>query len=83
MDHRSGTRVPLDSTAELQRGERTISGDVQNLGLSGMNLKSPEIDDAGTPVEITLCLGGPAKDLQIPLKGVITRNHGQFKGSKK
>ncbi|MBN1532114.1 MAG: PilZ domain-containing protein [Spirochaetes bacterium] len=77
MDHRGNTRVPLDSTAEVQRGGDSITGDVQNLSLSGLYLKSPDVYDAGTPVEITLYLSGSAREIQIPLKGVIIRNDTQ------
>ncbi len=74
MDKRKSTRVSLKTKAEISKGCGSIAGDVRDLSLSGMYMRTPDRCEPGTTVEITLQLGGPEKNLHIPLKGIIRRN---------
>jgi hypothetical protein len=73
LDKRKATRVKIKSKAKVSRSGIAIQGDVEDLSLKGIYIKTPAKFDSGSPVEVMLQLGDSQTNLNLPLKGVIVR----------
>lgn len=75
---RETTRVQFHTRAELQVDEKTISGEVNNLSLTGMFLitDTSEIGEIeGREVTVTVSLAGVASNLRVTLEGKVVRKN--------
>jgi len=78
MNQREFTRVTLHTTAEVRWEDEVVTGEVENLSLNGVFVKSSAQIPADTPVEITILLVGASSELSVRIKGEVVRreSHG-------
>lgn len=73
MDKRKTTRVIYNVKAEISYDNGLIQGEVINLSLTGMFLKTTEKIPVNTKTSITLFLIGSTSELKIQLTGIVIR----------
>ena len=73
MEKRNFTRVLFQTEAVVMYGEREIRGEVENLSMNGMFLRTTEKIPRDEPLEIKICLSGASSELAIDLKGSVVR----------
>ena len=73
MTQRKATRVIFKSEGEITFNDITIKGQIENLSLRGMFLKTSAKIDTNTNVDTKIYLSGTESDLSIKLKGIVTR----------
>lgn len=54
MENRNFTRVDFSQCVSIKYADQTFFGDIQNLSLQGLFIKTPEKVPLHTPVEITV-----------------------------
>jgi hypothetical protein len=54
MENRNFTRVDFSQCASIKHEDQTFFGDIQNLSLQGLFIKTPEKVPLHTPLEITV-----------------------------
>ena len=74
MDKRKTTRVLYNVMAEIAYDDKSIQGEVINLSLRGMLLKTTDNIPINTRTNITLFLIGSTSELKIQLTGVVIRS---------
>ena len=74
MDRRRFTRVAFKTEATVECGDQTITGEVENLSLKGMLLKTHVKLNAEESVKIDIRLSGSTTQLSISTSGVVIRN---------
>lgn len=73
MNQREFTRVALHSTAQVRFGDESITGEIDNLSLTGTFVKTPAQVPLDTEVQITILLAGASSELSVTLKGKVVR----------
>lgn len=73
MDKRKLTRVDFSINAIIVLGEKTIIGQVENLSMKGAYIGTSEKIDINSEVEVKIELAGNSSELQLYLKGAVTR----------
>lgn len=73
MDKRRYSRVPFRMTATVEAGQRLFSGDVDNVSMNGLFLKTTERLPEGQTVRIVVVLSGPDPDVTIAATGCVSR----------
>ena len=74
MNARHFTRVPFKTEALVKSSKNVVSGEVENLSLNGMFLKTTEKLDIEDDVDIGISLMGTSSELSIKIKGTIVRH---------
>jgi len=74
MEQRRFTRVPYMINATLTRGATTLTGEVSNLSLKGMMVKTTDRLAVDEPVEVIISMAGDCPDYTIALSGVVVRS---------
>jgi len=73
MEKRVFSRILFQAEAVVEYGGETIKGQVENLSLNGMFLKTHEKISQDEAVEIKIFLSGASSDLSINLRGAVVR----------
>ena len=73
MEKRNFTRVLFQTEAVVTYEERKIEGEVENLSMNGMFLRTFEKIPQNAPLEIKISLSGASSELCIELKGFVVR----------
>lgn len=73
MATRKFSRVHFNVAATVSYGERTFTGELENLSMSGMYLITEEKIELNEPVEITISLSGSDPEIKITFDGKVTR----------
>lgn len=73
MDDRTKSRVVFHVNASIDYDGRTINGEVENLSINGMFLKTAEDLQIGKEVEVSIYLSGTTSELSLKINGVIVR----------
>jgi hypothetical protein len=73
MNQREFTRVALHSTAQVRFGDESITGEIENLSLTGTFVKTPAQIPVDTEVQITIMLAGASSELSVNVKGKVVR----------
>lgn len=74
MNKRKLPRMLFDADVEIITNDKTILGEVGNISMSGIFVKTDENITVNTNVEIILLLGGKNSKLPLQLSGVIMRS---------
>lgn len=80
MEKRGFTRVSFRTEATVEFKDQTIRGEVENLSLKGMFLKTPEKMKKNEEVSIKILLSGTSSELFINVKGVVVRSESNGAG---
>lgn len=73
MEKRCFTRVPFQTEGIVNFAGSQIRGEVENLSMNGMFLKTDEKVPEGQQMDIKVCLSGASSELSIDLKGFVVR----------
>lgn len=73
METRKFSRVNFKVAAMIQTAERSFTGDVENLSMSGMFLVTEERLQLNDPVGITIILTGTAPEVSVSFEGRVSR----------
>ncbi|ANA40700.1 MULTISPECIES: PilZ domain-containing protein [Geobacter] len=73
MDKRRFTRVPFVVSATVTRGEISFTGEVVDLSLNGMFVKTEEQPAIGEEVEVVISLAEGSPSLNVELAGEVVR----------
>ncbi len=67
-------RVNFETFIEINSGHETLMGEVINLSLKGVLVKTPSTFPKGTLVDLIIQLHGSTTELSIELKGTVSRH---------
>jgi phage baseplate assembly protein gpV len=73
MDDRTKSRVVFHVNASIDYDGRTINGEVENLSINGMFMKTAEDIQLDKDVEVSIYLSGTTSELSIKINGIIVR----------
>jgi len=73
MDDRIKSRVVFHVNATINADGRTINGEVENLSINGMFMKTGEDLPVDKEVEVSIYLSGTTSELSIKINGIIIR----------
>lgn len=73
MNTRKFSRVAFSVAATVVCGERSFTGDVENLSMKGMFVYTEEKLQIGEPVNITISLTGTEPEIRVDFEGVVSR----------
>ena len=73
MDDRSKSRVYFHVNASIDYDGRTINGEVENLSINGMFVKTVEDLQLDKNVEVSIYLSGTTSELSLKINGVTVR----------
>lgn len=73
METRKFSRVSFRVAAHIQTGERSFSGEVENLSMSGMFLITEERLQLNDTVGITIVLTGTDPEISVGFDGRVSR----------
>jgi hypothetical protein len=73
MEKRNFTRVVFRTEALVTIEGRQIRGEVENLSMNGMFLRTTEKVARDESLDIKICLSGASSELSIDLKGNVIR----------
>jgi len=71
MKRRHFTRVPFKTKAVVKYKNREVSGEIENLSLKGMFLRTSQKIAIDEVVEIEVCLSGSSSRLSMNLNGIV------------
>ena len=74
MEKRNFDRIPFQTKAIVRSKDTTVIGIVENLGMDGIFLKTPEKLNLNRVVKIELLFTGTSSQLSILLDGKIMRH---------
>ena len=74
MEKRNFDRIPFQTKAIVRSKDTTVIGIVENLGMDGIFLKTPEKLNLNRIVKIELLFTGTSSQLSILLDGKIMRH---------
>ena len=74
MEKRNFDRIPFQTKAIVRSKDTTVIGVVENLGMDGIFLKTPEKLNLNRIVKIELLFTGTSSQLSILLDGKIMRH---------
>ena len=74
MEKRNFDRIPFQTKAIVRSRDATVIGIVENLGMDGIFLKTPEKLNLNRIVKIELLFTGTSSQLSILLDGKIMRH---------
>jgi hypothetical protein len=77
MEKRRFKRVLFRTEAMVQYGDKTFTGEVADLSLRGMFVKSPHEIPLGETVKAKIFLSGSTSELSIQVDGTIVRHQGE------
>lgn len=75
-ERRNFTRILFRGEAEIRWEDKVVRGELNNLSLRGMLVKSPEPCPPGTPVGVQIQLTGSTSEISIRLTGKVVRRQG-------
>ncbi len=77
-EKRKFTRVPFKTRAMLKTEQESIEGEVENISLQGMLLKTDQTIDTGKTVDVMIALTGSTSNLSFLVTGKVVRvqDHG-------
>lgn len=73
MEKRNLSRVLFNTKAVIRYGGAEVDGEVENLSLNGMFIRTQQRIPLGETVEITIQLAGDTSSLSIDLEGKVIR----------
>lgn len=76
MGKRSFTRVRLQSSAIVTSGQMEIHGEVENLSLNGVRLKTPQKLDCSKAVKVKIVFRSASSELWVKIPGRVIRHEG-------
>jgi hypothetical protein len=77
MEKRSFKRVLFRTEAIVEYGDKTFTGEVADLSLRGMFVKSPYEIPLGESVKAKILLSGSTSELSIQVDGTVVRHQGE------
>lgn len=77
MEKRHFRRVFFRTEAIVHHGDKTFTGEVSDLSLRGMFVKSPHGIPLGESVKAKILLSGSTSELSIQVDGTVVRHQGE------
>lgn len=77
MEKRRFKRVLFRTEAIVQHGDKTFTGEVADLSLRGMFVKSARVIPLGETVKARILLSGSTSELSIQVDGTVVRHQQQ------
>ncbi len=77
MEKRQFKRVVFRTEAIVHYGDKTFTGEVTDLSLRGMFVKSPLDIPLGQAVKAKILLSGSTSELSIQVDGIVVRHQGE------
>lgn len=74
MDDRTKSRVVFHVNASVNDDGRIIDGQVENLSINGMFMKTSENLKVDKEVEVSIYLSGTTSELSLKINGIIIRS---------
>lgn len=74
MERRNFSRVLFQTTVVVQSPVGNADGEIVNLSLGGLLLKTPERLPVGVDVDVRVSISGTTSELQLKLMGRVARH---------
>ena len=74
MDDREKSRVVFHVNASVKHNDTTINGEVENLSINGMLIKTSEKIQVDKEVEVIIYLSGTTSELSLIINGIVARS---------
>jgi hypothetical protein len=73
MERRNFLRILFESQAVIKFKDKTITGEIENLSLNGILIRTSEKRLINDLVEVSISLSGSSSQLSINLEGILVR----------
>lgn len=74
MNERHKLRVPFHVNASLEYNGNTVNGDVENLSINSMFMKTAQNIPVNTEVDASIYLSGTTSELSLKISGTVVRS---------
>lgn len=74
MEKRNFTRIIFQTEAAVASGDLRINGEVENLSMNGMFLRTPDRIPVSANAEIRIVLSGASPEISVETKGHALRH---------
>lgn len=76
MEKRTDTRIHFDVKGTVEHDTGIYTGDIENLSMKGMFLKTAGNIPVGSDVKVKIHLSGASSDLVVNINGRVSRGGG-------